>query len=163
MLSKPCQVEVMQFTNPYRVVLIFLFDGTKSDLLIHISREKWEDLDDAIGILDKYSSLHLNGQKLRKMLKHCRTIDVELIYSIDFTKDACCICFTYDPRVKASPLPRRLKHVSDPQEKAEMIFNLNHCQAVDEVEGPAILEMAAKELTEKYGYKIVKRLTARAQ
>jgi len=160
MLTKPCQVEVMELANPHRVAFVFLFDRTKRDLLIHISHEKWESLDVAVArILNRYPATRVNGQKLRKMLKRCRTIADGTIYSIDFIKNACCICFTHDPRVKATPLPWMLNSMSDPQEVADMIFNLNHCQAVDEVEGPAILEMATKELTEKYGYKIVKRLT----
>jgi hypothetical protein len=37
-LAKPCQVEAVQFKNPYRVVLLFFLDSTKPDLQISIQQ-----------------------------------------------------------------------------------------------------------------------------
>jgi hypothetical protein len=30
-LTRPCQAEIFQFTNPHRIVLLFFFDSTKND------------------------------------------------------------------------------------------------------------------------------------
>jgi len=43
--------------------------------------------------------------------------------------ERCYICFTHDPRIKASPFPWSFYYISNPQAMAEMIFNLNFGQA----------------------------------
>ena len=104
MLTKPCQVEVIQFGKPY--LLVFFFDRTKHDFIIRIYQEKWKNLDVLVKkLIRKYSSLKLRRKKLFKMLLRCRHYKRGIVYSIDWIKDVCCISFTHDPRVKGSPLP----------------------------------------------------------
>lgn len=132
MLTKPCQVEVIQFSKPYRLALVFFFDETKQDLLIHICQEKWNTLDVMVKrLLDKYSVLQLNNRDLYRLLERCRSYSNKSTYAIDFIAHVSCICFTYDARVKASQFPWELRYVTGPQEMAEVVFNLNHCQAQD--------------------------------
>lgn len=130
MLTTPCQAEVIRFCKPYRLALLFFFDGTKQDLLISIRREEWNNLDATVTRLQsKYSTLQLKSIDLHRLLERCRGYTNGSIYAIDCVTHVCCICFTHDPRIKASPLPWSLYYVSNPQEMAEMIFNLNLGQA----------------------------------
>jgi hypothetical protein len=126
MLARPCQVEVIQFSKPCRVVLVFFFDKTRQDLLIRICQEKWKNLDETINRLrNKYYSLQLNYDDLHKLLEHCRCYPKNSIYAIDFIPNATCLCFTHDPRKKGSPNPKKLNYINGPQEMAETILHLN--------------------------------------
>jgi hypothetical protein len=130
MLTSPCQVEAIQFSKPYRVVLLFFFDKKKQDLLIHIFQEKWSSQDLTVKRLtSKYSALKVNHEDLRKLIGRCRDYPRNSIYAIDFIKNVCCICFTRDPREKGSPFPWSLNYITNPQETGEMIFTLNLIQA----------------------------------
>ena len=124
-LAKPCQVEAMQFTNPYRVALLFFQDQTKLDLQIHIQHEEWSNLDQSVtNLLKKYSSLQIKRSDLCKLLEQCKNCQEGIIYGIDVVRDILLIYFTHDPRKKVSPLPLELNY-SKPEDVAEMIFRLN--------------------------------------
>jgi len=113
--------------------MLFFFDETKRDLSISIFKEEWANLDEAVWrMCNKYSALHLSPGNLYKLIKRCRGYPEESVYSLDFVTNVCCICLSHDPREKASPFPWDLSYISDPQKMAEMIFNLNLCQAQDE-------------------------------
>jgi hypothetical protein len=130
MLNKPCQIEILQLRRPYRLALVFFFDDTKQDLLICARQHNWNNLDATVTrLLSKYSALHLKGIDLQALLERCRSYSNNSLYSIDYINQACCICFTHDPRKKSSPFPWSLHYISDPQAMAEMIFNLNLGQA----------------------------------
>jgi hypothetical protein len=130
MLTKPCQVEVVKFNKPDRIALLFLFDTTKLDLLINIRQGKWNKLGLTMKSLCKeYPSLQIDPKELRKLLVRCRYYPNESIFAIDYTSNVCLICFTHDPRVHGSPFPWKLSYITDPQEMAETVFNLNLQQA----------------------------------
>jgi hypothetical protein len=134
MLGKPCQVEVVQFSKPYRLVLVFFFDNTKLDLSIYIHQEKWKKIDALVARLrDKYSKLQINQNNLLQVLERCRSYPKKSIYAIDCIENICCICFTHDAQIKGSPYPWKPNYVTNHQEVAEMIFNLNLRQAQDEL------------------------------
>jgi len=133
MLTRPCQVEVMQFDAPYRLALFFFFDKTKQDLRINVHQENWNSLEATISKLrKKYFAPQLNRKDLRKLLKRCRSYSNESIYSIDFVTHACCLSFGHDPRTKASPFPWSWHYITAPQKMAEIVFTLNLAQAQDE-------------------------------
>jgi hypothetical protein len=130
MLLSPCQVEAIQFSKPYRLVVLMFFDRQKQDLLIHISQEKWRAQDSITKkLIRKYSTLRMNHKDIRKIIERCRNYPKKLIYGIDCLKNLCCICFTRDPRQKASPFPWAFNYITDPKKTAEMIFHLNLGQA----------------------------------
>lgn len=124
-LAKPCQVEVILFSNPYRVCLLFFLDKTKRDLQIHIQHEEWSNLEQTItNLLKKYSALQIKRQELRTLLERCKNCQERIIYGIDVARNILLIYFTHDPRKKVSPLPLVL-NFSNPQDVAEMAFRLN--------------------------------------
>jgi len=129
-LARPCQVEAIQFSRPYRLVLLFFFDKTKHDLLIDIHQERWSAQGSIVGrLIDKYSALKINHKDLRTLIERCRNYQRDSVYAIDFIRNVCCLCFTHDPREKGSPFPWSLGYITKPQETAEMIFDLNVSQA----------------------------------
>ena len=124
-LAKPCQVEAMLFSCPYRVALLFFLDPTKQDLKIHIQHEEWSNLEQiATSLLKKYPTLPIKPPKLRKLLEQCKNCQEGIIYGIDVVRNVLLIYFTHDPRKKVSPLPLMLNY-SKPQDVAEMAFRLN--------------------------------------
>jgi hypothetical protein len=130
MLISPCQIEAIQFSKPYRLLLLFFFDKTRPDLPIHISQEKWISQNStAKKLISKYSALRINHYDIQEIMERCRNYPEKLIYGIDFIKNLCCICFTRDPRQKGSPFPWAFDYVTDPQKSAEMVFRLNLGQA----------------------------------
>ena len=129
-LTRPCQAEIFSFTQPTRVVVLFFFDSTKPDFLIVMSKSRWCDPYSAVKMLiEKYSTLKIRQKGLLRLISSCREINLDLLYSIDFVKNVCCICFTRDPRSKKNLFPRSLNYCNDPQQLAEVIFNLNFDQA----------------------------------
>jgi hypothetical protein len=130
MLTPPCQVEAIQFSKPYRLVLLLFFDRQKQDLLIHISQEKWSSRDSTTKkLISKYSTLRINREDIQEIIEHYHNYPKKLIYGIDFIQNLCCICFTRDPRQKGSPFPWAFDYITNPQTTAEMIFHLNLGQA----------------------------------
>jgi len=130
LLSSPCQVEAVQLSNPYRLVLLFFFDKTRKDLQTTLTRVSWKNLSILVAcLLNKYSHLKLDPKQMSKILSNNRnTAPDEMSYSIDFFKDACCIYFTHDVRIEALPMMQR---DSGPESVAKTIFHLNHSQAQD--------------------------------
>jgi len=129
-LTKPCQVEVCQFKNPYRLAFVFFFDTTKRDLLINIRQGKWNKLDLTVkSFCEEYPSLQINPKELQELLAGCRYYANDLIFALDFMASVSLICFTHDPRVHGSLFPWKLNYTTDPQEMAEVILNLNLQQA----------------------------------
>ncbi len=130
MLQGRVQVEAIQFSKPYRLVLLCFFDQTKQDLLVDIYQGKWSARGPIIDkLIRKYSALKIDEKDLRIMLERCRKYYKYSIYAIDFAVNICCLCWTRDPREKGSPLPWDLSYITKPQETAEMIFSLNLSQA----------------------------------
>jgi hypothetical protein len=129
LLSAPCQIEALQFKNPYRLVLLFLFDKTKKDLQITLTKLNWKNLSIfVVCLLNKYSQLKLDPKELSRMLSNSQsTVPDGMSYSIGFFKDVCCIYFTHDVRIEAVPMMGN----SAPRSVAKTIFHLNHSQAQD--------------------------------
>ena len=126
LLSKPCQVEIIRFSRPFRFVLLFFLDKTKPDLIIRVQKEDWRDLATLVDKLGKkYHSLHLNSDNLWVLLDRCRRFDRKSLFAFDFTRTICLICFTHDPRIKGSPFPWELHYLNSPKEVAKMILHLN--------------------------------------
>jgi hypothetical protein len=124
-LAKPCQVEAIQFKNPYRAVLLYLLDSTKPDLQISIQQKEWFNNEEIItNLIKKHAYLQLKRPELHRLLEGCKNCQEGIIYGMDFIRNVCVIYFTHDPRKKVSPLPLVLNY-SKPQDVAEMIFRLN--------------------------------------
>ncbi|MBN1244302.1 hypothetical protein JXA31_01760 [Candidatus Bathyarchaeota archaeon] len=129
-LTRHCQVEIVQFTNPDRIVLLFFFDSTKKDLLIDIHKSNWSNLDLTVEMLiAKYPTLKIQRADLWELISRCKDIKPSAIYSIHFVDNICCISFARDPRKKGSLFPWSFNYINDPQQLAEVIFNLNLNQA----------------------------------
>jgi hypothetical protein len=129
-LTKPCQVEVVEFNKPYRVVLIFFFDKTDIDLRINVQQGEWNKLDSVImNLCERYPLLQINPKELGKILVRCCRCPNESIFSLDFMSNVFLICFTHDPRVHGSPFPWKLNYTVNPQEMAQTILDLNLQQA----------------------------------
>jgi hypothetical protein len=125
-LTRPCQSEVLQFNNPHCCVFLFFFDQTKPDFLTHTCALKWNELDLVVNmLLKKYSALKIHRIDLRKLIGRCLDIGEDSLYSLDFIRNVCCICFPRDPRNKGTLFPWSFNYVSDPQKLAKIVFNLN--------------------------------------
>jgi len=132
-LSKPCQVEVIEFDAPYHLVWLFLFDRTKPDLMVSIRNGNWKNVGVLITEFEvKYSELQIDLQRLYRTLEHFHNIPTgDLNYSMDVFKSAHLICFPHDIRLGAWPLSRALAGDSSPEAIAKMIFYLNYSQSRD--------------------------------
>jgi hypothetical protein len=133
LLRRPCQIEIVQLNNPYRLILLFLFDKTKKDLQIALTSLNWKNLNIFIVcLLNKYSQLKLDPREMSKiLLSTCNIAPKNMNYSIDFTKNVCCLSFTRDVRMEALPIQYGLRTDSGPESIAKTIFHLNHGQAQD--------------------------------
>lgn len=126
LLSKPCQVEVLRFSRPFRVVLLFFLDKTKPDLIIHLQKGNWRNLAALVDKFGKkYHSLYLNSPNLWLLLDRCRRLDRKSLFGFDFSRSINLICFTHDPRIKGSPFPWELSYLNSPIEVGEMVLHLN--------------------------------------
>jgi hypothetical protein len=124
-LAKPCQVEAIIFTNPYRLALMFFLDQSKTDLQIRIRRAERLEVEKLVSTLqNKYSALKINPSGLSRLFERCINCHEGIIYGIDFIRDVLIVYFTHDPRKKLSPVPTVL-NCSKPQDVAEMAFRLN--------------------------------------
>lgn len=133
-LDQPCQVEALQFRDPYRLVLVFLFDETLKDLMITIHNANWSDLSAVETMLRyKYSKLELNmGSIVRTLASFRKTNMDEADYGINFSRNICYMAFSHEVRIEALRMPWALEHNSSPQVIAKTIFHINCCQAQDE-------------------------------
>lgn len=133
LLRRSCQIEIVQLNNPYRLVLLFLFDKTKKDLQITLTSLSWKSLNIFIVcLLSKYSQLKLDPREMRKtLLSTCNIAPKNMDYSIGFIKDMCCLSFTRDVRIEALPIQCGLRTDSGPESVAKTIFHLNYSQAQD--------------------------------
>lgn len=133
LLSIPCQVEAVQFNSPYRLVLLFVFDKTKKDLQITLTRLSWKNLNIFVAcLLNKYALLRFDPKEVFEMLSNTgNAAPKNMNYSINFFTDVCCISFTRDVRIEALPIQCGLKIDSAPESCAKTIFHLNHSQAQD--------------------------------
>lgn len=132
-LRKPCQVEIVEFRDPYRLVWVFFFDKAKPDLKMSSYRVHWKNL----GVLvaefgTKYRELQLDLTRIYRIFEHFHEINVDdLSYSMNVLENAYFLCFPADPRLGVWPLSRVLQGDSKPQQVAETIFHLNYSQAQD--------------------------------
>jgi len=131
LLSRPCQVEAVQFNSPYRLVLLFLFDKTKKDLQITLTRLSWKNLSILVTcLLNKYAQLKLDPKEMHRILSNTgKPAPKNTNYSIDCINDVCCLSFTRDVRIEALPIQCGLRTDSGPESVAKTIFHLNHSQA----------------------------------
>lgn len=132
-LRKPCQAEVIEFDNPYRLIWLFVFDRTKADLMISVHKQNWRNLSVLLAEFGaKYSELQLDLRRMYKILRHFRDMNTDnLNYSMDVLENAHLICFPNDVRLGVWPLSGVLKGDSSPQAVAEAIFYLNYTQSRD--------------------------------
>jgi len=133
LLSRPCQIEVVQFNRPYRLVLLFLFDKTKKDLRITLTTLSWKSLNIfIICLLSRYWQLKIDPIEMHEILSNlCNIAPRYMNCSIDFIKNVCCLSFTRDVRIEALPIQCGLRTDSGPESIAKTIFHLNHSQAQD--------------------------------
>ena len=69
-LRKPCQVEVIEFDDPYRLVWLFLLDKTKPDLMISVLKQKWKNLSVLVAEFGaKYSELQLDLKRIYRIFE----------------------------------------------------------------------------------------------
>ncbi len=130
MLGRSCVVEILQFSNPFRVVFLFFFDPTWPDMAICVSREEWVNLNRIVErLLQKHCSLLLNPKDLRKLLEGCRSLPESYYYGLNFMKNVCCLCFPRDPREKYTASSKKFDSFNDPQEMASLILARNVVQS----------------------------------
>jgi len=149
-LSEPCQVEVLEFYNPYRFVWLFFFDGSRGDLDVSCYREDWRNIDNIIEKLrTKYSELKLSRFGMRRMLVRFHNMNQKCMYSLDVVKGVLGICFPINICLDEWPFARWLGVETSPQEVAKIVYGLNRSQAVDEYFAPEILAEAVRQLKKK--------------
>jgi hypothetical protein len=89
-LTKPCQVEVLKFRNPYRLFLLFLLDKTKPDLRIRSRNAEWSDIEEVVASLRrKYAFLETKTSELIRMLMQGKESQERNMYGIDFCRNLC--------------------------------------------------------------------------
>lgn len=133
-LDRSCQIEALQFRNPYRLILVFLFDETLKDCMIATHNANWSDLSAVETMLRyKYSKLELTmGSIVRTLASFRKTSMDKADYGIDFSRNICYMAFSHEVRIEALRMPWALEHNSSPQAIAKTIFHINCCQAWDE-------------------------------
>ncbi len=128
-LNGPTQVEVMMFTDPYRIGLFFFLDWTKPDSKITLNKANWSDLDKIIlQLIKKYQSLNLKRTELQVLFDRCRSGPDNITHGCDVIRGVLFVYFTRDPQKKTTLIPTPL-NASKPQDVAKMIFQLNLSQA----------------------------------
>lgn len=149
MLSMPCQIEAVEFRNPYRLILLFFFDENRSDLQTTVQKRNWKDLSALVDSLcAKYSGLRMESTCLKEKLigyKHVDCDDVD--YGVDCFENVCIIFFSREPRIWASRVAWVFERGSGPSSVGRSIFRLNYSQAVDDYRREEILREAVKLLT----------------
>ncbi len=129
-LLNPCQIEIIEFSNPYVLVLAFFFDKSKPDLATSCRHENWKNLSRLVEELrDKYADLELDTARFHTMLNSFRSNDPESSFSIDGFKNVMGLCFPFD--VRSSTPAKHLWHKTEPKEVGASIFHLNLSQAID--------------------------------
>jgi len=162
-LSKPCQVEVFDFSEPCRLILIFILDKTKPDLVCTVQKEDWRNIDNVVERLrTKYGELELSRFGIRRMLVRFHNMNQKCMYSLDVVKGVLGICFPINIRLNEWPLARWSGVETSPQEVAKIVYGLNRSQAVDEYLAPEILAEAVRQLKKK-GFTLVEAFFQRGQ
>jgi hypothetical protein len=131
-LAKPCQIEVFEPcdpTLPYRLIMIFLFDKTKPDLIISVnSMDSAKVATDLLKV--KYSGLRLNYERITEMIESFSKLRLDIGYSWTVYENVFGICFPYDPRLKDNPVAQYLIGEANSIEKfARTIFASIYSQA----------------------------------
>jgi len=149
MLSMPCQIEAVEFRNPYRLVLLFFFDEDRSDLSVTVQKRKWTDLSALVDSLcAKYSKLRMEPTYLWEELFHYKHADCDDIdYGVGCLENVCIMFFSREPRIWALSVAWFLERGSGPSSVGRSIFRLNYSQAVDYYRQEEILRDAVKDLT----------------
>ena len=151
-LRAPLQIEVFEFSEPCRLIWIFLLDKTKPDLHVCMHKEDWKNWDNIIEKLrTKYNELKVNRFGMHRMLSGFRDMNSKLMYSLDTMKGVLGICFPINIRLHEWPFARWFGVETSPQEVAKIVYGLNRSQAVDEYLAPKILAEAVRQLKKK-GY-----------
>lgn len=159
-LSKPCQIEAFEFSEPCRLIWIFLLDKTKPDLMISVHNEGWKSIDNIIEKLQKkFGELKLSRSGMRRMLVRFHNMNQKCMYSLDVVKGVLGICFPINIRLNEWPLARWSGVETSPQEVAKIVYGLNRSQALDEYFAPEILAEAVHQLKKK-GYTLVEGLSS---
>jgi len=123
LLPAPCQVEVVEFSDPFRLVLLFFFDQAKPDLEISFHKIGW-DRQRALGA-ELAAEYGVRLDPLLRIFQGCRDMDPATNYAIDGSQNLLAISFPKDPRSNEWPLAKALNHDSSPETIAETIFHLN--------------------------------------
>lgn len=121
MLAKPCQVEVIQFDEPYRFLLVFFFDKSKPDLLINIYQEKPVNLDALTEfLLNQHCSLSIDYGCLHSKLESCLAggTSEKALFGIAFCRGLFSIWFAHNPVTSKQPS-------DNPRERALLIADTN--------------------------------------
>ena len=128
-LPAPCQVEVVEFSDPFRLVLLFFFDQAKPDLEISFHEIGWDRLR-ALGA-ELAAEYGVRLDPLLRIFQGCRDMDPATNYAIDGSQNLLAISFPKDPRSSEWPLAKALNYDCRPQQVAQIIFHLDLNQAID--------------------------------
>ena len=124
-LEEPCQIEVIEFQDPFGVGWFFIRDENKRDLLFSIHRINWKNTQIIEKLNSKYPSLQIHNHLHQIFNQHRKCKDEDILYSLDARPNILAIFFPRDVRKEGIP---KITTNSDPGEVAEAIFHLNHGQ-----------------------------------
>ena len=126
LLSAPCQVEVVKFSDPFRLALLFFFEQAKPDLEISFHKIGW-DQQRAFGA-ELVAEYEVRLDSLLRIFQGCRNMDPATIYAIDGFENVLMLGFPHDVRLGIWALP---KTVEGTEAVAKDLFYLNLGQAQD--------------------------------
>jgi len=127
-LLPPCQVEILEFSQPYRLVLLCFFGESRPDLETSFRKSDWQHLS---ALVEELASKHKVGTgPLFKMIKGFNSMDSQSIYSLDGFKGALGLCFPHDVRLGNWALAKTVEG-SSAVAVAKDVFHLNLGQAQD--------------------------------
>ena len=128
-LSKPCQIELFEFADPYCLVWLLILDESKQDLKVTFRKATWKNVSMvAEQLAEKYG---VSFDDILRMLDGFRgnVRSEQMNFAIDMFEHVLGLSFPDDVRVwKPSLLKSRSP---SPENIADMVFRINYCQARD--------------------------------
>lgn len=94
-LLQPCQVEVLEFDSPYRLVLLFILK-TEPDLKVTFRKTNWRNIN---AVVEQLTHKYELPDDLFTMLRDFRDLrTTELNFAVDAFKHVMAVCFPNDIR-----------------------------------------------------------------
>jgi hypothetical protein len=127
-LPAPCQVEVVEFSDPFRLALLFFFEQAKPDLEISFHEIGWDE-QRAFGA-ELVAEYEVRLDPLLRIFQGCRNMDPATIYAIDGFENVLMLGFPHDVRLGIWALAKTVEGNSA-KAVAKDLFCLNLGQAQD--------------------------------